>query len=367
MRGALIRPILIPFMAMAILLACPRLVFQASGSQPQSIQFTDAAGRLVQLEGPPHRIVVIGRGPHLILHLLSMFPEGRDRLAGMETRGKSASDFLDLIDPSFKDKKALGVSPGPEEIAALQPDLVFIKGSSAERMSEALAKIKIPVAYLSLETPEEFYRDVANVGIVLENKARAAEITTFFRVRIECIQKVLSGRSEKKPRVLLVMATDRGGKYAVQVPAAGWMQTFQVRAAGGIPVWLEAVQKTSGWTIVNLEQIARWDPDKIFVVVWYSIDPQKLIDSYKTDPQWRALKAVKAGELWLFPSDIFGWDSPDPRWILGLMWLAGRIQPDLFKGVDMIGEVHEFYEYLFGLDRTTVDSLILPKIRLDIR
>ena len=368
MRRALIRSDLIIFLAISFMPSWAGAAFPVPGAPPRPIQFIDAAGRSVQLEALPRRIIVIGRGPHLILHLLYMFPEGPERLAGMEKRGKSASDFLDLVDPAFKDKKALGVSPGPEAIAALQPDLVLIKGSSAERMSDALAKIGIPVAYLSLEMPDEFYRDVANAGIILGNGTRAAEITAFFRTRIERIQKTLAGLAEeKKPRVLLVMATDRGGKYAVQVPAAGWMQTFQVRTAGGAPVWLDAVQKTSGWTIVNLEQIARWDPDKIFVVVWYSIDPQKMIDSFKADRQWRALKAVKAGELWAFPSDIFGWDSPDPRWILGLTWMAGRIHPGLFKDIDMSGEVREFYGRLFGLDRNSVDSLILPKVRLDVR
>ncbi|MCX6578284.1 MAG: hypothetical protein NTV82_18085, partial [Candidatus Aminicenantes bacterium] len=81
-----------------------------------------------------------------------------------------------------------------------------------ERMSDALAKIGIPVAHLSLETPDEFYRDVANAGIILGNGTRAGEITAFFRTRIERIQKTLAGLAEeKKPRILLVMATDRGG------------------------------------------------------------------------------------------------------------------------------------------------------------
>jgi len=368
MRSTFIPSVLVVFLGISCLPSWAGAADKTSEGMLRPIQFIDAAGRSVQLDAPPRRIIVIGRGPHLILHLLYMFPEGRERLAGMEKRGKSASDFLDLIDPAFKGKKSLGVSPGPEAIAALQPDLVLIKGSSTERMSDALAKIGIPVAYFSLETPDEFYRDVANAGMILGNSTRAGEITAFFRARIERIQKALAGLAEeKKPRVLLVMATARGGTYAVQLPAAGWMQTFQVRTAGGAPVWLDAVKKTSGWTIVNLEQIARWNPDKIFVVVWYSIDPQKMIDSFKADPQWRALKAIKDGELWAFPSDIFGWDSPDPRWILGLTWLAGRIHPGAFKDTDMSGEIREFYLQLFKLDRNSVDSLILPKVRLDVR
>jgi len=354
-------------LAFAVLASTVAALPSSPHAFPHPIRITDAAGRVVTLEALPKRLVVIGKGPHLILHLLYMFPEGRERLVGMETRGRTASDFLDAIDPAFKDKKTLGVNPGPEEIAALQPDLVLMKASADERMSETLAKVGIPVSYLSLETPDEFFRDLANVGAVLGNETRAAEVASFFRGRIDRIQKSLApAAGEKKPRVLLVMGTDRGGKFAVQVPAEGWMQTYQVRTAGASPVWLEGFKTTAGWTIVNLEQIAGWDPDKIFIVVWHSIDPQTMIDSFKADPQWSALKAVRAGELYAFPEDIFGWDSPDPRWILGLTWLAARIHPSLFKETDMTREVYEFYQKLYGLDRAAVERIILPKVRLDI-
>jgi iron complex transport system substrate-binding protein len=342
----------------------------ASPSSPKAgqVRFIDAAGRSVALEAPPRRLVVVGKGPHLILHLLCMFPEGRERLAAYEKRGHSASDFLDAIDPGFKEKKTLGINPGPEEIAALRPDLVLLKGSTSERISEALAGVGIPAAYFSLETPDEFYRDLANLGAILGNEARASEIASFFRGRVERVQKAVAGTAEdKRPRVLLLMATDRGGKYAVQVPAAGWMQTFQAKTAGGRPVWLDAAKTTSGWTVVNLEQIAAWDPDKVFVVVWHSIDPQTLIDALKADPQWSALKAVRSGDLYAFPEDFFGWDSPDPRWILGLTWLAAKVHPALFGGLDLKSEVREFYRKLYGLDSAAVDRIIMPKVRLDIR
>jgi iron complex transport system substrate-binding protein len=333
-----------------------------------TIEVIDAAGRVVRLAKTPERIVVIGKGPHFILHLLYMFPEGRERLVGMERRGKTASEFLDLIDPGFRKKGALGVAPGPEAIAALHPDLVLAKGSSSERMSEVLAGLGIPFIYLSLETPEEFFRDTSNLGLILQNEARAAEILAFFRSRIERVRSALSGiASERKPRVLLALGTDRGGKYSLQVPAASWMQTIQVRTAGGIPVWLDVGEKTAGWIVVNLEQIARWDADKAFIVVWYSNDRQKMLDALKSDPQWKRLKAVRNGELYAFPSDIFGWDSPDPRWILGLTWLAVNIHPDVFKGIDMTAEISAFYDRLYGLDRRTIDELLLPRVKMDVR
>jgi hypothetical protein len=65
-----------------------------------------------------------------------------------------------------------------------------------------------------------------------------------------------------------------------------WMQTVQVEIAGGVPVF-------------------RSDPDPV-------------MEQLKADPAWQGLRAVQNGELYAFPADFYGWDVPDPRWILGV-------------------------------------------------
>ncbi|HUU37915.1 MAG TPA: ABC transporter substrate-binding protein [Candidatus Desulfaltia sp.] len=351
--------LILPFFLSAISLAL--------GAQP-SIRIVDAAGRTVRLAKPPERILVIGRGPHIILHLLYMFPEGRERLAGSVKKGKWASNFLPLVDPGFENKKMLGDSPGPEEIAALEPDLVLTRNDVSDGLAAALDKIGIPLVHLGLETPDQFFKDLSNLGILLDNEARAEKIAAFFRARIERIREGLSGlRENDKPRVMLAMGLQRGGKLAVQVPAVSWIQTIQVQTAGGVPVWRDAALESGGWTIVNFEQIARWDPDKIFIVVWHTLDPQKAVDSLKGDRQWRELQAVKAKELYAFPADIFGWDSPDPRWILGMTWLAVKIHPERFKAVDLTEEIYGYFGELYGLTRHDVAAKILPTVHLDVR
>ena len=41
-----------------------------------------------------------------------------------------------------------------------------------------------------------------------------------------------------------------------------------VELAGGVPVWTAAVQG-GGWAVVNLEQIAAWNPDQIYVINYF--------------------------------------------------------------------------------------------------
>ncbi|MDY7076709.1 MAG: ABC transporter substrate-binding protein [Chloroflexota bacterium] len=331
------------------------------------VTVVDSAGRTVELDALPRRIVVVGRAPYMTLHLLYMFPEGRVRLIGAESKGATPSDFLPFVDPDFVNIVSLAANPGPEQIVALEPDLVLMKSIVMEQMGESLAQVGVPVVYTGLETPEQFFQDVTNLGALLGNPARATEIIEFYQSRLNRItQTVADVPDEDKPRVLLLEYSDRGGEVAVQVPAQSWMQTIQVQAAGGNPAWLEAAEMTDGWTVVNFEQIAVWNPDQVFVVVWYTLDPAEVVATLKADPQWSKLQAIQNEQVYAFPSDIFGWDTPEPRWILGTTWLATRIYPDLFSDLDVTEEMITFFGQMYNMEQSDIEAHILPKAHLDV-
>jgi len=340
----------------------------AFSSRPLPVEIQDAAGRTVRLEKLPQRILAIGHGPQIIAHLMFMFPESRERFIGWERRGSTASEFIPLIDEAFDKRVFPNPNAGVEEVAALRPDLVLMRGTQSDPKGEALVRLGIPVAYLGLEDPLQYRKDIICVGALLGNPARAGEINRFFRDRLDRIERALAGLSDVgKPSVLLAMTISRGAKIAVEVPAIPWMQTVQVKLAGGKPIWEEAAASSSGWTVVNLEQIARWNPDRIILVIWHSMDPRKTIEELKADPRWRELRAVRNGEIRAYPSDIYGWDTPDPRWILGIIWLAKTLHPDRFAGLEMKAEVAAFYRELYGMTDEDVALKILPAIRMDYR
>jgi iron complex transport system substrate-binding protein len=357
--------LLVPAVALAGVAPGPAAAPAAKAAP--AIRVTDAAGRTVELARPPQRIVVVGHGPYMTLDLLYMFPGASRRLVGVEQKGKSASDFAPLLDPAFGDKVALQ-SPGAEQIAALHPDLVLTGSRGLDQAASVLHEIHIPVFCLGLETPERFYRDVANVGALLGRPDRAREITAYYRSRVARLRAGWQDvREADRPRVLLVEYSERGGAAAVRVPARSWMQTIEVEGAGGRPVWLDAASPTSGWTVVNLEQIARWDPDQIILVVWYTLDPAKVVAALKADPRWRALRAVRQDALRVLPSDLYGWDTPDPRWLLGMTWLAKTLHPERFRDLDVTAEVRSFFGTLYGMDGSAIARDILSRVRLDVR
>jgi iron complex transport system substrate-binding protein len=312
------------------------------------------------------RVVVVGQAPFIALHLLYAFPEGKQRLVGYERKYNIAETFLPLLDTALDQKIVLGTNPGPEEIAALKPDLVIAKSSHDGPLSRSLSVLGIPMLHLGLENPDMFLKDVETMGRVLGNPGRAGEIIAYYRSRLDILTAGLSGKpADRKPKVLVVDHNEKGGNVSVRVPAASWIQTLQAGLAGGNPVWTDHISIQDGWQIVGFEQIAAWNPEKIVVIVGFRLDPCQVMATLKADARWRALPALIHREFYPFPQDIYGWDTPDPRWILGALWMATKMHPAEFAAVEMTQEIYTFYHRLYGLEKAIVDKEILPRVQLN--
>jgi iron complex transport system substrate-binding protein len=162
----------------------------------------------------------------------------------------------------------------------------------------------------------------------------------------------------------MIQYSDKGGDVAFKIPPASWLQTTMVELAGGAPIWTEA-SETGGWTIVNFEQIAAWDPDQIYVI-YYPGDASPITEHLKSDPKWQSIRAVQQNQLFAFPGDFLSWDQPDTRWILGLSWLFTKVQPQLADGIDIMQEVNQFYEQLYRLDPQIIHDEVIPVLNGDL-
>jgi iron complex transport system substrate-binding protein len=329
------------------------------------VTVVDTLGRTVEFPAPPQRIVVAGKSSLTIVDTLYLFPEARERLVGLVVGRQDPGAFLSAVDPAFAAKAVLEVEAGPEQIAPLDPDAVVLRSFMAESLGRPLEQLGIPTVYVDLETPEQYFRDLGALGALFGNQARADEIRAYYEARLDRIEGALADLGDgEAPRVLLLQHSAQGGEVALSVPSASWIQTAEVELAGGIPLWAEAAPG-GGWTVVNLEQIAAWDPDTILVVS-YGADPSDVVADLAADPRWQALRPVKTGRIYGFPGDLFSWDQPDPRWILGVTWLAGRLHPQRLADLDMRAEVVQFFEAMYGMDAASIEARILANLKGDL-
>lgn len=338
----------------------------AATAAPASFTLTDALGRTLTFARAPQRIVVAGRAAIMVNDALFLFPEAGRRIVALGDTNQGNGDFIAQIDPEYSQKMILATDVGPEQVAAARPDVVILKSSMAEKLGAPLESLGIPVVYVDFETPELYQRDLAALGQLFQNPQRAEQVAAYYRRQFERVAQKTTGLSEaQKRRVLLLYYTDRDGQVAFNVPPLSWMQTILVETAGGVPVWQD-IELGKSWNKVGLEQIAAWDADQIYLVA-YNRNSSEIVAALKNDPQWQALRAVKNGELYAFPADFYSWDQPDVRWILGLTWLATKVQPELFAGVDVLQEARAFFQEMYGFDQAAFEKWIQPRLKGDLR
>lgn len=335
-------------------------------TEETSFTITDALGREVTFEKAPDRVAIVGKALFMAADAIYAFPEARERIVAMGSTSQSNGDFVSMIDENAAAKMTLADSEvGPEQVAAANPDCVIMKTSNAEKLGTPLTELGIPVVYVDFETPEQYERDFNNLGILFQNEARAAELNQYYEDKVNAVTSITSSLADdQKPSVLVAYYKTKDNAVSFNVPPMSWIQTTQVIDAGGTPVWQDA-ELSDSWTTVTIEQIAAWNPQYIFVISYFS-PVGEVADSLKADPQWSELNAVKEGKLYGFAGDVFSWDQADPRWILGLTWMATKLHPDLFSGVDITSEAENFYSTLYYMDSADFTSKIVPLFSGDL-
>jgi len=340
-----------------------------SGSSPASsggpFTITDAMNRQVAFGAPPQRIAMAGRALFMVADAVYLFPEASSRVVAIGDTVQNTLSFIRVIDPNYGGKIILDGSAGAEQIAAAKPDVVLLKSSNATTLGTPLDALGIKVVYVDFETPDQYTRDLKTLGLLFGNEAKAQQLVSYFHGQTGNVTSAIAGIEDaQKPRVLVLYYSNKNGTIAFNVPPLSYIQSTQVQLGGGQIAWKDA-QLGSGWTTVTLEQIAAWDPDQIYVVA-YSGDVTDVVKQLKADPQWQELRAVKGSALYGFAGDYYSWDQPDPRWVLGLTWLAAKIHPDRFAGLNMDAEVRGFYRDLYGMDDAAYDKNVKPYLSGDL-
>ncbi|MBN2874727.1 MAG: ABC transporter substrate-binding protein [Spirochaetales bacterium] len=324
------------------------------------------AAALVAVASPllaqvPSRVVMGGKAVTMVADVVYAFPSARSRVVAVGGTDQGLGVFLGAVHPGFSSLPPFDRQAGIEAYAAFNPDLVILKSSLKKSLGTGLETLGIQTAYLSLETPEDYYKDLAAVGRVFGDSARAALLVSYYRGVVEtaatAAATALRTGVARKPRVLLAQAAGDG----FEVPPDGWMQSLLVELAGGIPVW-KGANPAGGWAKIGPEQIAAWDPD-VFIVVSYREPATAVAARTAADSRYAGLRAAKNGTLVGFAQDFLSWDQPDTRWGLGLLWLSNLLYPGAIPGYSAEAEARRFFQLFYDLDAASFDANVRPRLR----
>lgn len=316
-----------------------------AGLLPATVTVTDQGGNEIELAQPVRRIL----SPYAIGTYYVYGVGAEDRLIAANILGREgpAAENMARIDPRFPEidsimqmsQKEINV----EEAAALEPDLIL--ASTRTAWIDAVRELGIPLVLYEGETPEALKEAVRLTGQFLgpNAAARAEAWAAYYDAVFQTIVEKTNALEEAGRVKVLFTGTE-----PLRVASGEMYQTAMIEAAGGISV---SAALTGFWNDVNLEQVLIWNPDVIFVPSYGGASVEAITGS----AEWQALDAVKAGRVYSLPQFSAPLDTPVPDSVLGVIWMANTLYPDLL-GDDLDCATETTYFYKTWYDYTMSDE-----------
>lgn len=274
---------------------------------------TDGLGHEVTIPQKPQRIVSLTLATDEIL--LSLVDTARVRgvtyLAG-DSLWTNVGEIARQVEHT--------VQSDPEQIIALEPDLVLAATYNSPDHVKLLRDAGIPVVVVSLfDSVGQVADNIRFVAHLTGDEARAEELIAAMEERLAAIEAQVA-KAETKPRVLF---------YTAFGSSAGKGSTFSdiVQRAGGINLGDEALDGPFGE--ISLEKIVELDPDVIITDEFAPEDNATWQENFSNHPALANVKAKKNGRIHTVPARRL---STVSHYIVeGVYDVARLLHPDLVK------------------------------------
>ncbi len=308
------------------------------GFLPASVTIIDQAGNERAIPQPVRRAI----SPYSLATYLVYGVGAADRLVAanyLGARSPEGAARMEAIDARFPELSAYTMTQREiniEEVAALAPDVIF--ASARSQWLDPVAELGIPAVLFQGESPELLRESMRIAGQIFGPDAAAraeAWIAYYDGIYEQVSLQTADLAPEDRPRVLLI------GEDALRVISGEMYQTDIIEAAGGVSV---SAELAGSWNDVNLEQVLLWNPDVIIIVPYGDVSVATITDS----PEWAVIDAVSSGRVYKMPSWVAPWDTPVPDSVLGIIWLAQTLFPDLVDldcGLEAVTFFETFYDH----------------------
>lgn len=273
----------------------------------ESIELTDAAGHIVRLDRPAHRIV-------------SLIPSATETLVAIGAGGDLIARTRYDNAPEVAALPSVGgaLDASVETIVSLRPDLVIAWQSESRQVTrERLVALGIPVIVLRTEDTTDVFRGIVSLGQLTGRDSAATAVASSIRATLDSVHRAVAGRPE--PKVLYVGFTDP--------PMTAGPRTFigqLISLAGGTSIFTDSSQL---WPNVAMEEIVRRDPDILIVPVGDSATNS--LDHLRQLTGWRALRAVRDGHVVSVSADLL--NRPSPSIARSARVLLEAIHPEVVR------------------------------------
>lgn len=299
----------------------------------EPITITDQSGRKVTLDEPAQRVA----SGYYIATTTIIGLGAKDKLVGVEMKAdtreiyrQAAPEVLDL--PALGNKKMFNV----EECAKAKPDVVFLPISLKSYVNK-LEDLDIKVILLNPETNKGFNEAIDIIAKVCGKEDTAKKYRSY---REDLMKRYIKKHTENTPSVYMA------GMDLLETASDDMFQGEIIKAAGGVNAIEEKGQ--NAWMNIDVETLLSADPAYIFLE-YSGVNS----DEVYANSALRELQAVKNKHVYVFPSTLETWDTPNLSYCLGTLWTYAVLHPDEVSMKDVKKEAKAFYKTFYDIDMDT--------------
>lgn len=294
------------------------------------LTLTDQSGRTVTIEEEPQKLVsgyYISTSALIALDLDS-------RLVGIEAKADKRAIYS-LSAPELAELPNVGTAKefDLEGCAALEPDLVILP-LKLKSAADTLTELGIDVILVNPEDQGLLEEMVTLIGRATNTEARADELLSFISAQSGRLTADLADTAD--PKVYLA-----GNSGMLSTAGDAMFQSDMIRLAGGENVAAEITD--TYWVETSYEQILTWNPEYIIL----ASDAAYTAEDVLNDANLADCDAVKNGNVYQMPAKAEAWDSPVPSGILGSVWLASVLHPDICTEAEAAEIIDSYYETFY--------------------
>jgi iron complex transport system substrate-binding protein len=299
--------------------------------QPQSTKKTiiDHLNRTVEVLNNPRRIVTLHPIATQIIYILN----AQDKLIAFDYLSKK-SNWVQKIDPDWAGRQVLTFGETPpnlEELAALKPDII-IEGAYYPKQVNQIAKVATIVAFDFHSHPAVDAVDL--IGKAIGKERVAKELIEYINAKTAAITAITSTIPRQHRPVVFYGSFQSASNKGFTLRTCG-NKAYQhglIEKAGGINI---GENNPEIWIALDPELILKRDPYALFARITLS--------DLKNNPILGGLSSIKNKRYYSMPEGELSFGANAPEGILGLEFMAKKLHPDKFTGLNLEDEVKEFY------------------------
>lgn len=323
---------------------------------PAEVTITDHADRTVTVPTDPKKVAILDIYP--LPSLLTVYLNSADSIVAMEPVSMNAAKagILSQLYPDILNVNTdimNGDAVNMEALAALQPDVVFYnaaKKDEAQQLEDAgLTAVGISATKFNYDAIKTYQEWMSLLDQIYPDYAgkRGTQAGDYASQVYNEVQDKVKDVTDKQKVLFLYQYDDT----AMVTSSSKFFGQWWCDAVGATNV-AQDVPADNMNAKITMEQVYEWNPDVIIITNFTKTTPDDLYNNAIGSDDWSSVKAVQDKRVYKMPLGVYRTYTPGIDTPLTLEWLAQAVYPDLFSDVDVVSDVKDYYNKLFGVTLT---------------